>query len=98
MFLYKNLFFFNIFCYFNPNHAYWNQRRLFSGNLPGMFCVETHMFYVRRDNPAMTGMLTDASWVRGWGASIDVPGGPCVQKGHYVAVGVQCVPRRTNRR
>ena len=36
MFLYKNLFFFNI-CYFNPNHAYWNQRRLFSGNLPGMF-------------------------------------------------------------
>ena len=36
MFLYKN-FFFNIFCYFNPNHAYWNQRRLFSGNLPGMF-------------------------------------------------------------
>ena len=37
MFLYKNLFFFNIFCYFNPNHAYWNQRRLFSGNLPGMF-------------------------------------------------------------
>ena len=36
MFLYKNLFF-NIFCYFNPNHAYWNQRRLFSGNLPGMF-------------------------------------------------------------
>ena len=56
------------------------------------------MFYVRRDNPAMTGMFTDASWVRGWGASIDVPGGPCVQKGHYVAVGVQCVPRRTNRR
>ena len=37
MFLYKNLFFFNIFCSFNPNHAYWNQRRLFSGNLPGMF-------------------------------------------------------------
>ena len=35
MFLYKNLFL-NIFCYFNPNHAYWNQRRLFSGNLPGM--------------------------------------------------------------
>ena len=31
------IFFFNIFCYFNPNHAYWNQRRLFSGNLPGMF-------------------------------------------------------------
>ena len=39
MFLYKNLFFFNIFCYFNPNHAYWNQRRLFSGNLPGMFFI-----------------------------------------------------------
>ena len=37
MVLHKNLFFFNIFCYFNPNHAYWNQRRLFSGNLPGMF-------------------------------------------------------------
>ena len=36
MFLYKNLFF-NIFYSFNPNHAYWNQRRLFSGNLPGMF-------------------------------------------------------------
>ena len=31
------IFFFNIFCYFNPNHAYGNQRRLFSGNLPGMF-------------------------------------------------------------
>ena len=39
MFLYKN-FFFNIFYSFNPNHAYWNQRRLFSGNLPGMFFVE----------------------------------------------------------
>ena len=37
MFLYKNLFFFNIFYSFNPNHAYWNQGRLFSGNLPGMF-------------------------------------------------------------
>ena len=35
MFLYKN-FLFNIFYSFNPNHAYWNQRRLFSGNLPGM--------------------------------------------------------------
>ena len=29
-------FFFNIFYSFNPNRAYWNQRRLFSGNLPGM--------------------------------------------------------------
>ena len=38
MFLCKNLFF-NIFCFFNPNNAYWNQRRLFSGNLPGMFCI-----------------------------------------------------------
>ena len=37
MFLYKNLFFFNIFYSFNPNHAYWNQRRLFCGNLRGMF-------------------------------------------------------------
>ena len=36
MFLYKNLFVFNSFCSFNPNHAYWNQRRLFAGNLPGM--------------------------------------------------------------
>ena len=36
MFLHKNLFFFTIYS-FNPNHAYWNQRRLFSGNLPGMF-------------------------------------------------------------
>ena len=36
MFLYKS-FFFNIFYSFNPNHAYWNQRRLFAGNLPGMF-------------------------------------------------------------
>ena len=36
MFLYKNLFF-DIFYFFNPNYAYWNQRRLFSGNLPGMF-------------------------------------------------------------
>ena len=42
MFLYKNLFFFNIFCYFNPNHAYWNQRRLFSGNLPGMLVILDH--------------------------------------------------------
>ena len=24
---------------FNPNHAYWNQWRLFSGNLPGMFSI-----------------------------------------------------------
>ena len=36
----KNVFvqkkFFNIYS-FNPNHAYWNQRRLFSGNLPAMF-------------------------------------------------------------
>ena len=38
MFLNKNLFFFNIYS-FNPNHAVWNQRRLFSGNLPGMFAV-----------------------------------------------------------
>ena len=36
MFLYKNLFF-DILYSFNPNLAYWNQRRLFSGNLPGMF-------------------------------------------------------------
>ena len=34
-------FFFNIFYSFNPNHAYWNQRRLFSGNLPGMFDIPT---------------------------------------------------------
>ena len=34
-------FFFNIFCYFNPNHAYWNQRRLFSCNLPGMFGIDS---------------------------------------------------------
>ena len=39
MFLYKNLFFFNIFYSFNLNRAYWNQRRLFSGNLPGMFSI-----------------------------------------------------------
>ena len=47
MFLYENLFFFNIFCYFNPSHAYWNQRRLISGNLPGMFhflVVKNHFF------------------------------------------------------
>ena len=30
-------FFFNIFYFFNPNHAYWNQRWLFSGILLGMF-------------------------------------------------------------
>ena len=30
-------FFFNVFYSFNPNQAYWNQRRLFSGNLSGMF-------------------------------------------------------------
>ena len=35
----KIFFFFNIFYSFNPNHAYWNQRWLFSGNLPGMFLV-----------------------------------------------------------
>ena len=46
MFLYKNLFFFNIFCYFNPNHAYWNQRRLFSGNLPGMFSLRLKFLQV----------------------------------------------------
>ena len=23
-----------------PNHAYWNQRRLFSGNVPGIFLVQ----------------------------------------------------------
>ena len=34
-------FFFNIFYSFNPNHAYWNQRRLFSGNLPGMFSIDS---------------------------------------------------------
>ena len=39
MFLYKNLFFFNIFYSFNPNHVYWDQRLQFSGNLPGMFCL-----------------------------------------------------------
>ena len=33
----KNLFFFQYLYSFNPNHAYWNQRLLFSGNLPGMF-------------------------------------------------------------
>ena len=38
MFLYKNLFFFDIYS-FNPNHAYWNERRLFSGILPGMFMI-----------------------------------------------------------
>ena len=46
MLLYENLFFFNVFCYFNPSHAYWNQRRLFSGNLPGMFFVRCiHTFH-----------------------------------------------------
>ena len=35
-------FFFNTFYSFNPNHAYWNQRRLFSGNLPGMFFNVAH--------------------------------------------------------
>ena len=44
MFLYKNLLFFNIFYSFNPNHAYWNQRRLFSGNLPGMFLIAALIF------------------------------------------------------
>ena len=44
MFLYKNLFFFNIFYSFNPNRAYWNQRRLFSGNLPGMFNIVFSIF------------------------------------------------------
>ena len=31
------IFFLKIFYSFDPNHAYWNQRRLFSGNLPAMF-------------------------------------------------------------
>ena len=48
MFLYKNLFFFNIFYSFNPNQAYWNQRRLFSGNLPGMFTFWSGLFYKRK--------------------------------------------------
>ena len=43
MFLYKNLFF-DIFYSFNPNHAYWNQRRLFSGNLPGMVSLHWEMW------------------------------------------------------
>ena len=50
MFLYKNLFFFNIFYSFNPSHAYWNQRRLFSGNLPGMFLLYLYsrlLFFAR---------------------------------------------------
>ena len=40
-------FFFNIFCYFNPNYAYWNQRRLFSGNLPGMFVFCTRSWVLQ---------------------------------------------------
>ena len=47
MFLYKNLFFFNIFYSFNPNHAYWNQRRLFSGNPPGMFLESDKLHPIR---------------------------------------------------
>ena len=39
MFLYKILF--DIFYSFNPNHAYWNQRRLFSGNL--RVCLNIYM-------------------------------------------------------
>ena len=43
----QKIFFFNIFYSFNPNHAYWNQRRLFSGSLPGMFSVSIPMFVKR---------------------------------------------------
>ena len=57
MFLYKNLFFFNIFCYFNPNHAYWNQRRLFSGNLPGMFNIVPGQNSPRQNNPKLQNIL-----------------------------------------
>ena len=46
MFSYKKSFFFNIFYSFNPNHVYWNQRRLFSGNLPGIFSIFRIGFFV----------------------------------------------------
>ena len=42
MFLYN--FFFNIF--FNPNHAYWNQRRLFSGKSAGYIFVIHLIFFL----------------------------------------------------
>ena len=51
MFLYKNLFF-NIYS-FNPNHADWNQRRLFSGNLPGMFGYSQSYFQVLLSNESL---------------------------------------------
>ena len=44
----QKFFFFNIFYSFNPNHAYWNQRRLFSGNLPGMFAYAGVIFVRQR--------------------------------------------------
>ena len=42
-------FFFNIYS-FNHNHAYWNQRRLFSGNLPGMFILPLRVNFFRKIN------------------------------------------------
>ena len=62
MFLYKNLFFFNIFCYFNPNHAYWNQRRLFSGNLSGMFFLSrlVSLFWYSAQSPFKQQLLSKA--------------------------------------
>ena len=45
---------YNIFYSFNLNHAYRNQRRLFSGNLPVMFnswpisaCLEEHAILLK---------------------------------------------------
>ena len=43
-------FFFNIFYSFNPNHAYWNQRRLFSGILPGMFVYSFCLCFLKMES------------------------------------------------
>ena len=66
MFLYKNLFFFNIFCYFNPNHAYWNQRRLFSGNLPGMFAVFQLVAVEGAENNCFVDLMWKAAFIFFW--------------------------------
>ena len=41
-FVRKSLFSLVFFSSFNPNLGYGNQRRLFSGNMPGMFTVDEY--------------------------------------------------------
>ena len=48
---------FNIFYSFNPNHAYWNQRRLFSGNMLGMFKIVFTIWSLAGKQPQSSGKI-----------------------------------------